>query len=191
MSLLQKFKSLAAPALVYSASFFPSEALLDAAPHAPPVANQQLQKSRLVPDADGILWFQQGADRNTAISMGGRISEQTDGFVIIFSTTEEYKEQATKHALKLAAWFSKHRSTPDEIPVVAYLNNKGVGYMYSIDGMLYKHDVYAPKWVMTPEGTVATLEDAALDYFATDFINKRDGTYDKDKPREVAGLDYP
>lgn len=174
MHLPNKFARAVAPAAFALASLMPAyaNANLPVGTITAPVKQQGVIPSKLVPDRDGIFWFQRGTDGNTFISMGDGLADKIDGFVIIVGTNEKHKAAAIDHAQKLADWFEQQPHMPSHVPVVAYMNDKGVGYGYSTDGIGYSGEGNS-SMVMTPKQAADAREDAVLKYRAVRIVRER------------------
>ena len=174
MALSNKFARLAAPAAILAASFMPYQAQANdpAGTYVAPVKQTGAIPSKLVPDEDGVMWFERGTDGNTYLSMGSGLSDKTDGFVVIVATNEKHAVKAVDHAQKLADWFEKQPQMPDHVPVVAYMNTKGVGYLYSTDGIGYGNEDIN-NVMMSPKQAADARENAILAYRATRIVKER------------------
>lgn len=131
-------------------------------------------KSFLKPvDVDQSIYaYVDGSDGISASILSARKSETGDQFVVFVGTTDAYYSQATSHAVKLANWFEKNLEDVSNVPVVVFLNEKGVGYSFHMNGLGYKHKEHAAEGVMNPQETVAALGDAKLEYQAILALSK-------------------
>ena len=176
MELPKKFARAVAPAALALASLLPAyaNANFPVGTITAPIKQQGVIPSRLIPDQDGVLWFERGTDGNTYISMASGLSDKTDGFVVIVATNQKHADKAIEHGQKLADWFEQQPHMPSHVPVVAYMNDRGVGYAFSTDGIGYgNNDIN--KVMMSPKEAAEAREDAVLAYRAARIVKERPG----------------
>lgn len=136
-------------------------------------APQPAPPSILVPDENGVLWFQKGDDMSTPLVKALRLSQKEPYMVVFVSTTDAYKEEAVAHAQMLAKWFEDNPHTPKKVPVVAYNSSRATFFAFYINGLHYIHKEDAPIGIMGPQESFKLREDAVLTYRARMIIKDR------------------
>lgn len=136
-------------------------------------ADHVIMASKLVPDENGVLWFEQGEDHETPLRLSAKLSKKEPYFVVFLSTTDEYEEPAIRHARNLAKWFEEHPDAPDNVPVVAYKSQKATYYLFHTFGIRYRHHELVPDGIMTPQESQKLRKNAALSYKARIFLRER------------------
>lgn len=131
-----------------------------------------LPESHLAPDPNDpeLLRYVKGDGSIADVTLAAELSRKRDRFVIVVATTSDVEAPAIGHAKELKAWFIKNIDEVSEIPIIVYLNDKGVGYTYYISGMNYYHPEWAVGGIMTPEQTGLSLENVVHSYKARKII---------------------
>lgn len=125
----------------------------------------------------GVFRYVEGDGSIAAVTLSAKKSVRQGRFVVFVATTDKQADQAVAHAKKLSEWFENSIDGVQQVPVVIYLNDKGVGYTYHISGQPYWHDVHSPKGTMTPQQSVDALKDAVVTYKAREVMRER-GEFD-------------
>lgn len=175
MSLLSKVKDykevLGATFLSATLAFAPNALAQDftKTSHQPTPQSAPLRAhSELVPDADGVLWFRQGADSDTEYSKAQDLSTEDEGRISIVAVSEPaLAEQVTFTGRRLRGWLESHPDVDKHVALVASNGlRQGGGFTYYVDGVRYTTDGN-PGGVFSPSEAAAELPNVVARYAAT------------------------
>lgn len=147
----------------------------------------QLQRST---EAPNVFYYIEGNKSIAAVTLAAELSQTKGRLVVLTATTENYEQQAVDHGKKLAAWFADRIDNTDTVPVVVYLNDKGVGYSYLINGFRYTNEEDIKSGIMNPQQSVTALEDALLDHQASLIVEAAGKRPTISKIETISLLDY-
>lgn len=119
-------------------------------------------------DDQGVLWHVPGQDGTSPLTQAIKLSYNGEGFVIFVATSQEHKEQAIAHAIKLQKWFAQSKHTSKHIPIVAYdMTEDGVFYRFYLDGVSFDDDIFGPMGNYSPQNSIKVLDKVLKTYRAS------------------------
>ncbi|MDT0499191.1 hypothetical protein RM530_17750 [Algiphilus sp. W345] len=143
--------------------------------HSPTPQSAPLRAhSELVPDADGVLWFRQGADSDTEYSKAQDLSTEDEGRISIVAVSEPaLASKVVERARQLRGWLQAHPDVDKDTALVAADNvPRGFGISYFIDGVRFTTDAN-PSGVFSSNEAAAELPNVVARYVATMHANQQ------------------